>query len=80
MFVSFDFHLTQLRYIKAAMDVVPTYRPNGKTPAQVQTMIDAAKAVKSAFQGKEAALNLARGTYHQVWHDPIPWRSRFTAL
>lgn len=32
-FVPFNFHLTQLRYTKAAMDVLPTYRPNAKTPA-----------------------------------------------
>ena len=69
MFVSFNFHLTQLRYIKAAMDVLATYRPNGKTPAQVQTMIDAANGVKSAFQGKDAALDLARGAYHQAVKD-----------
>src|SRR3990172_316744 len=68
-FVSYNFHLTQLRYIKAAMDVLPTYRPNGKTPAQVQTLIDDAKGVKSAFIGKDEALDLARGNYTQAVKD-----------
>lgn len=66
MFVSFDFHRTQLRYIKAAMDVLATYRPNGKTPAQVQALIDAALVVKGTYQTKDATLVLARGTYHQA--------------
>ena len=68
-FVSFNFHLTQLRYIKAAMDVLATYRPNGKTPAQVQTMIVDATAVKGAYQTKDTALDLARGNYHQAVQD-----------
>ena len=68
-FVSFNFHLTQLRYVKAAMDVLPTYRPNGKTPAQVQTMIDDAELVKSAFTTKDTVLDLARGNYHQAVKD-----------
>ena len=66
MFVSFDFHRTQLRYIKAAMDVLATYRPNGQTPAQVQTLIDAAQTVKGIYQTKDATLVLGRGTYHQA--------------
>lgn len=68
-FVSFNFHLTQLRYIKAAMDVLPTYRPNGKTPAQVEALIDAAKGVKADYTTKDTALDLSRGNYHQAVKD-----------
>jgi len=68
-FVSFNFHLTQLRYIKATMDELPTYRPNGMTPAQVETMIDDAKAVKAAYTTKDTALDLARGNYSQAVKD-----------
>ncbi len=68
-FVSFNFHLTQMRYTKAAMDVLPTYRPNGKTPAQVLTLIDAAKGVKANYTTKDTTLDLVRGNYHQAVKD-----------
>jgi len=61
MFELFDFERLQLRYVKAAMDEIPSFRPDGATPADAQAIIDAANVDRTAFQGAEADLNLARG-------------------
>ncbi len=36
MFEQFNFHQTEFEYIKAAMDEIPTYRPYGRTPTDVE--------------------------------------------
>ncbi len=61
MFEQFDFRVTQGRYVKAAMDAIATFRPDGKTPAEVQAVIDAALTARTTFQTANSALNLARG-------------------
>ena len=58
---AFDFEVVQMRYIKAAMDEIPTFQPDGKTAADVQTMIDTAEAVRATFQNADVTLALARG-------------------
>lgn len=59
-----DFHIVQLRFIKRAMDDFATYRPDGKTPAQVATMITTAKAVRATYMDAKTTLNLAMGNYN----------------
>lgn len=61
MFKSFDFEILQMRYIKAAMDEIPSFQPDGKAAAQAQAMIDAALAVRTTFQNADVTLGLARG-------------------
>ena len=61
MFEQFNFHQTQMEYIKGAAEVIPTYRPFGKTPAQVGTMISNCAPVRGVYLEKLNGLNTARG-------------------
>lgn len=64
MLEGFDFHILQLRFIKRAMDDFASYRPDGKTPTQVGTMITAAKAVRATYMDATTTLDLALGGYN----------------
>lgn len=66
MFDGFNFSHLQMRYIKAAMDAILTYRPDGRTPAQVQTDITDGIAVRDDFQVKLSARNLANGELEEA--------------
>jgi hypothetical protein len=61
MFKLVDFEILQGRYVKAAMDEIATFRPEGKLPADAQTLIDAVTTAQTTFLNKSAALDLARG-------------------
>lgn len=61
MLGEFDFHLLQLQHIKAAMDQIATFRPILMTPAQMQTEYDNGVTMRTEYQSKKTALNLARG-------------------
>jgi hypothetical protein len=61
MFKAVDFEVLQGRYVKAAMDKIATFRPEGKTPAAAQTLIDAVTTAQSTLSTKTATLDLARG-------------------
>ncbi|MEN9576123.1 MAG: hypothetical protein RL514_3978 [Verrucomicrobiota bacterium] len=68
MFEDFNFELLRLRYIKAAMDAILSFRPDDKTPAQVGAMILSAEGPgnpRSNYQTAEATLQLARGEYEE---------------
>ena len=39
MFEKYTFELLRHRYIKGAMDAIPSFRPDGKTPADMAAMI-----------------------------------------
>ena len=61
MLVMFDFAVTQVRYIEAAMNNIASYRPDGNSPADVAAMLAAAAAVRleyvvrlNAIQGQRA--------------------------
>ena len=66
MFDIFDFEMTQARYVKAAMVLIPTFRPDGKTPVEAQAIIDAALGFRTAFQNASTALNIARGELEEA--------------
>lgn len=66
MFDLFNFAHLQMRYIKAAMDSLPTYEPDGRTPAQVQTDITDGIAVRDDFQTKLTQRNLASGEWDEA--------------
>jgi hypothetical protein len=61
MFKAVDFEVLQGRYVKAAMDKIATFRPEGKTPAAAQALIDAVTTSQATFNTKSATLALARG-------------------
>ena len=61
MFKTVDFEILQARYVKAAMDEIATFRPEGKTPADVQTLIDTLVTAQATFVTKTATIDLARG-------------------
>lgn len=65
MFGSFYFHRTRLRYLKAAVTAIPSYRPDGKDAAYVQTQITGLDAKQAAFVDADQTLSLARGEFHE---------------
>lgn len=74
MLTEFDFHLLQLRYIKAAGDQIATYRPDGLKPGDFQTVIDAAKGVRQTYIDAKTDFDLARGEYREAvnnGHDAV---------
>lgn len=66
MFEGFNFSHLQMRYIKLGMDLLPTFRPDGRTPAQVQTDITDGIAVRDDFQIKISVRNLANGELEEA--------------
>ncbi len=61
MFKGVDFTILQGQSVKSAMDQIPTFRPEGKTPANAQTLIDAVVTSQTTFLNKSTTLDLARG-------------------
>lgn len=55
-----------MRYMKVAMDALPTYRPDGRTPALVQTDITDGITVRDDFQAKLSVRNLASGEWDEA--------------
>ena len=60
----FDFAVTQAAYVKAAMDEIAAFRPDGLTPAQVQALVDGAAPVRAAYVTKKEAITGARAARH----------------
>jgi hypothetical protein len=69
MLGEFDFHLLQIQYIKAAMDQLPTFAPLAMTPAMMQTEYDNGVTMRTSFQNKSTALDLARGEMYEKMQD-----------
>jgi len=66
MLEEYNFRLGQLRSIKAVLENISNYRPDGKTPADVEAMITSAETVRDTFEGEDADLDLARGQMKQI--------------
>ena len=60
MLVEFDFAVTQTAYVKAAMDGIPSFRPDGETPAQAQARVDAATPVRLGYVTTKGAIDSLR--------------------
>lgn len=60
MLEGFDFAVLQTAYVKAAMDEIPSYRPDGLTPAEVQALVDSAAPIRAAYVTKKDAIGAAR--------------------
>ena len=72
----YDFAVSQLRYLKKTMDAVPSFRPDGLTPVEVQALIDSTEPVRSALVTVMTSLEEARalrrtsiGTLHEACVD-----------
>ncbi len=61
MFKGVDFTILQGQSVKSAMDQLPTFRPDGKTPANAQMLIDAVVTSQTTFLNRTMTLDLARG-------------------
>jgi len=62
----FYFNKTRLRYIKAAMISIPSYRPDGKLPADVEAMIAGLDLKQGDFTTADQVWGLARGEFHEA--------------
>jgi hypothetical protein len=56
----FDFALSQLRYLKKAMDEIPSFRPDGLTPGDVEALVASTVPVRSDFVTAMQSLEGAR--------------------
>ncbi len=68
MFEKYTFETLRLRYLKAAMDAIASYRPDGKTPAEVQAMVNTATSStgpRGNYESAYATLQLAQGEYDE---------------
>ena len=65
MFGDFYFGKTRLRYLKAAITAIPTYRPDGRDAGYVQAQLAGLDARQATFVDAEQTLNLARGEFHE---------------
>jgi hypothetical protein len=66
MFETFDFERLQLRYVKAAMEKIPSFRPDGKAPADAQAVIDDAQTVRTNYLNAQQIHNLAIGELEEI--------------
>ncbi len=58
----FDFSVTQARYVKAAMDQIPSFRPDGLSPAEAGALVASAASPRVAYVAAKAGIDLARAT------------------
>ena len=65
MFGDFYFNKTRLRYIRAAIIAILTYRPDGKDAAYVQTQIAGLDTRQATFVDADQVQALARGEFHE---------------
>ncbi len=65
MFDVINIVVLQARHVKAAMDKIPAFRPDGLAPADLQAVITTAQGVRTIFLDEQAA-NLSRRRGHQV--------------
>jgi hypothetical protein len=62
MLVMFDFSIVQLRYVRAAMVQIPSFRQDGLGPDEVMSMISSALFVRAAYVTAKNAIDGARAT------------------
>jgi len=64
--------LTRLRYLNAAVANIPTFRPDGKTPTQIEELVPAANDEFADLVAKYNSRNTAEGTLttsYEAGHD-----------
>ena len=60
MLLQFDFAVSRLRYLKAAMTEIPSFRPEGLLPADIQSLITSAGPVRADYVSRKTSLDGAR--------------------
>ena len=60
MLEMYDFTIAQVRYVKAAMEQIPAFRPDYKTPADVAAMIPNPDPVRTTYVTKKTVADAAR--------------------
>ena len=60
MLVMFDFSIVQMRYVRAAMVQVPSFRPDGRGPDEVMSMISSALFVRAGYVTAKNGIDAAR--------------------
>ncbi len=63
MLNDYDFRVMQLRYIKAAVDDIPEYRPDGMDVAAVDAVLTDAGTVRQTYIDRKTEFDLARADY-----------------
>jgi hypothetical protein len=69
MLNEFDFHVTQVRYIKAAVHNYPAYAPDGKDEAAIDAMLTVANDVRDDYIEEKEIFDLARSGFRQAVND-----------
>lgn len=69
MLTDYDFRVTQLRYIKAAINDLPDYRPDGMDVADGAARLTGFGTVRQTYIEKKTAFDLARSGYRQAQKD-----------
>ena len=69
MLVEFDFHVFQLRYVRAAMASIATYKPDGMNVAAMDGVLTNAGTVRQAYVDAKQTFDLARGEFREAVND-----------
>lgn len=70
MLIEYNFVLSQVRYVRAAMGLIPSFKPDDYVPSTVDSIIGNAKQVRQDYLAKDGLLSLARGAVHEA-HDRL---------
>lgn len=65
MFEKYNFEFLRLRYVKGAMTNIPSFRPDGKTPADCDTLMTSATTARATFVNTNTTLQLAQGEFNE---------------
>src|SRR3954452_25357402 len=57
----YNFHIEQVEVIRQVMLDLADYRPDGKTPVQIATLITSAETARDTYRDKKTDLELCRG-------------------
>lgn len=74
MLTDFDFHVTQLRYIKAAVHNIATFSPDGMDETAIDVVLNNAAIVRQAYIDAKETFDLARADFRasiNAGHDAV---------
>ena len=66
MLEEYSFHTKQINYLRNALAQVPGFLPDGKTLAQVDTLLGTREQPRKDYLAKHTALTTARGEVHEA--------------
>ncbi|MEN9576041.1 MAG: hypothetical protein RL514_3896 [Verrucomicrobiota bacterium] len=65
MFEKYNFEFLRLRYVKGAMTHIPSFRPDGKNPADCDALMTSATTARTTFVNANTTLQLAQGEFNE---------------